>query len=105
MPIGPSGSALDGVRPRGAGRVYHSHGGGIHGFGTQTMFHAPYQTGAIVLTNLWPNAVSASLAETLLDAVIDDWDEMPPITAPRAPRGTVNRRVVAIARIRRCLLH
>ncbi len=67
---------------RNSGRVYHSHGGGIHGFGTQTMFHAPYQTGAIVLTNLWPNAVSASLAETLLDAVIDDWDEMPPITAP-----------------------
>ena len=60
-------------------RVYHGHGGGIHGFGTQTMFHAPYQTGVIVLTNLWPNAISVSLAQTLLDAVIDDWDEMPPI--------------------------
>ena len=58
-------------------RVYHGHGGGIHGFGTQTMFHAPYQTGVIVLTNLWPNAVSVSLAQTLLDAVIEDWDEMP----------------------------
>ena len=63
-------------------RVYHGHGGGIHGFGTQTMFHAPYQTAAIVLTNLWPNAVSASLAQTLLDAVIEDWDEMPKIAAP-----------------------
>ena len=61
-------------------RVYHGHGGGIHGFGTQTMFHAPYQTGIIVLTNLWPNAVSASLAQNLLDAVIDDWDEMPPVS-------------------------
>ena len=59
-------------------RVYHGHGGGIHGFGTQTMFHAPFQTGVIVLTNLWPNAVSVSLAQNLLDAVIDDWDEMPP---------------------------
>ena len=62
---------------RSSERVYHGHGGGIHGFGTQTMFHAPFQTGVIVLTNLWPNAISASLAQTLLDAVIDDWDEMP----------------------------
>ena len=62
---------------RSGDRVYHGHGGGIHGFGTQTMFHAPYQTGVIVLTNLWPNAVSVSLAQTLLDAVIEDWDEMP----------------------------
>ena len=61
-------------------RVYHGHGGGIHGFGTQTMFHAPFQTGVIVLTNLWPNAVSVYLAQTLLDAVIDDWDEMPEVS-------------------------
>lgn len=62
-------------------RVYHGHGGGIHGFGTQTMFHAPFQTGAIVLTSLWPNPVSVSLAQTLLDAVIDDLDEMPSAAA------------------------
>ena len=64
---------------RSGDRVYHGHGGGIHGFGTQTMFHAPYQTGVIVLTNLWPNAVSVSLAQTLLDAVIEDWEEMPKV--------------------------
>ena len=64
---------------RSGDRVYHGHGGGIHGFGTQTMFHAPYQTGVIVLTNLWPNAVSVYLAQTLLDAAIDDWDEMPSV--------------------------
>ena len=62
---------------RSGNRVYHGHGGGIHGFGTQTMFHAPFQTGVIVLTNLWPNAISVSLAQTLLDAVIEDRDEMP----------------------------
>lgn len=61
-------------------RVYHGHGGGIHGFGTQTMFHAPFQTGVVVLTNLWPNAISVSLAHKLLDAVIEDWDEMPPVS-------------------------
>ena len=66
---------------RSGGRVYHGHGGGIHGFGTQTMFHAPCQTGVIVLTNLWPNSVSVKLAQTLLDAVMDDWDEMPSISA------------------------
>ncbi len=65
---------------RNGSRVYHGHGGGIHGFGTQTIFHRPYQTGVIVLTNLWPNAVSVSLAQTLLDAVIDDWDEMPEVS-------------------------
>ena len=65
---------------RSGDRVYHGHGGGIHGFGTQTMFHAPFQTGVIVLTNLWPNPVSVSLAQNLLDAVIDDWDEMPPVS-------------------------
>ncbi len=64
---------------RSSERVYHGHGGGIHGFGTQTMFHAPFQTGVIVLTNLWPNAISVSLAQTLLDAVIEDWDDMPPV--------------------------
>ncbi len=61
-------------------RVYHGHGGGIHGFGTQTMFHGPFQTGVIVLTNLWPNPVSVSLAQNLLDAVIEDWDEMPSVS-------------------------
>ena len=71
-------------------RVYHGHGGGIHGFGTQTMFHAPNQTGVIVLTNLWPNAVSVSLAQTLLDAVIEDWDEMPPI-----PKGASHEAPVS----------
>ena len=65
---------------RSGDRVYHGHGGGIHGFGTQTMFHAPYQTGVIVLTNLWPNSISVMLAQTLLDAVIEDWDEMPPVS-------------------------
>ncbi len=64
---------------RSGDRVYHGHGGGIHGFGTQTMFHAPFQTGVIVLTNLWPNPISVSLAQTLLDAVIEDWDEMPTV--------------------------
>ncbi len=67
--------------------VYHGHGGGIHGFGTSTLFHAPFQTGAIVLTNLWPNSVSAALATTMLDAVILDFDEMPPI--PVAGEGEI----------------
>ncbi len=75
---------------RSGDRVYHGHGGGIHGFGTQTMFHAPYQTGVIVLTNLWPNAVSVSLAQTLLDAVIEDWNEMPKIATAAAHEAPVS---------------
>lgn len=47
--------------------VYLGHGGGIHGFGTQTIFHRPSQIGVIVLTNLWPNSATAQIATDILN--------------------------------------
>ncbi|NQW18511.1 MAG: beta-lactamase family protein [Chloroflexi bacterium] len=35
-------------------RVYHSHGGGIHGFGSLMAFNIPTKTGVIILANAWP---------------------------------------------------
>ena len=35
-------------------RVYHSHGGGIHGFGTQVLFNLPAKVGVILFINMWP---------------------------------------------------
>lgn len=47
--------------------VYLGHGGGIHGFGTQTIFHRPSQIGVVVLTNLWPNSATAQIATDILN--------------------------------------
>ena len=65
---------------RNGDHVFQGHGGGIHGFGTQTLFHEASQTGVIVLTNLWPNSITAHLSSLLLKAALDldaDWDEQP----------------------------
>ena len=35
-------------------RVYHNHGGGIHGFGSLMVFNIPTKTGVIILANAWP---------------------------------------------------
>ncbi len=64
--------------------VYLGHGGGIHGFGTQTMFHRSSNTGVVILTNLWPNTVSVQLATDLLDMTVRDLDE-PHKHTPAAP--------------------
>ncbi len=57
--------------------VFLGHGGGIHGFGTQTLFHETSKTGAIVLTNLWPNVATAGLAIDLLEMAVTGADEPP----------------------------
>ena len=35
-------------------RVYHNHGGGIHGFGSLMAYNIPTKTGVIILANAWP---------------------------------------------------
>lgn len=52
-------------------RVYHGHGGGIHGFASQISFSKPHRIGAICLTNVWPNAGMLPTSVELLDAVLD----------------------------------
>ncbi len=57
--------------------VFLGHGGGIHGFGTMTLFHGESKTGVIVLTNLWPNVATGDLATDLLEMVVTGADESP----------------------------
>ena len=63
-------------------RVYHSHGGGIHGFGTQVWFNVPSRTGAIVLINMWPPHGGLELAQELLEMVLGADAETCPAPIP-----------------------
>lgn len=68
--------------------VYLGHGGGIHGFGTQTLFHRPSQIGVIVLTNLWPNSATAQIATNILNIATNnatDQTEIQPATPYTKP--------------------
>ena len=59
--------------------VYLGHGGGIHGFGTQTLFHRPSQIGVIVLTNLWPNSATIQIATDLLNMATNNTTDQKPV--------------------------
>lgn len=63
--------------------VYHGHGGGIHGFGTATLWCRATRTGVIVLTSLWPSLAAGTIARQLLDMVTHDLSEPP--ADPEAP--------------------
>ncbi len=52
--------------------VYHNHGGGIHGFGTQVWFNAPSRTGAVLLINMWPPHGGLELAQEVLEMVLEE---------------------------------
>ncbi|NKB65421.1 MAG: serine hydrolase [Candidatus Latescibacteria bacterium] len=52
-------------------RVYHSHGGGIYGFGTQVVFNTPSRTGAVLFINIWPPPGGTDLAEKVLELILD----------------------------------
>ena len=64
-------------------RVYHSHGGGIHGFGTQVCFNLPGKAGAIVFINMWPPPGGLELAQEILELVLDKMDAKPEPEPPR----------------------
>jgi CubicO group peptidase (beta-lactamase class C family) len=66
-----AGQAIGWRAVRAGDRVYHGHGGGIHGFGSYVAFHKPSGTGAIVLANLWPSTAASEVAHALLSAVLD----------------------------------
>ena len=52
--------------------VYHEHGGGIHGFGTQVLFNEPSRIGAILFINMWPPHGGLELAKEALELIIAD---------------------------------
>lgn len=51
-------------------RVYHNHGGGIHGFSTQVWFDLASRAGAIVLINVWPPPGGQDLAQQVLELLL-----------------------------------
>jgi CubicO group peptidase (beta-lactamase class C family) len=64
-------------------RVYHNHGGGIHGFGTQVWFNLPAKVGAIVLINMWPPPGGLDLVQEVLELVLGQLNKAP---APEKPQ-------------------
>ncbi len=51
--------------------IYHNHGGGIHGFGTQVWFNVPSKTGVVVLINMWPPHGGLETAQEVLEIVLN----------------------------------
>ncbi len=66
-----AGQALGWRVGRLGGRVYHQHGGGIHGFASQVAFNKPSKTGVIVLANVWPATAAAQTGLDVLELVLD----------------------------------
>lgn len=60
-----------------AGTVCHTHGGGIHGFGTATVWSRSKQLGVIVLTSLWPGTGAAEIARDLMAIAAGDLNTPP----------------------------
>ncbi len=51
--------------------IYHNHGGGIHGFGTQVWFNVPSKTGVVVLINMWPPHGGLEIAQEVIEIVLN----------------------------------
>ena len=57
--------------------VYHNHGGGIHGFGTQVWFNILRKTGVVVLINMWPPHGGLEIAQEVLEMVLNADEAVP----------------------------
>lgn len=62
---------------RSKNRVYHGHGGGIHGFASQISFSKTHRIGAICLTNVWPHPGILPMATEVLDTLVDAIESRP----------------------------
>lgn len=55
-------------------RVYHGHGGGIHGYASYVLFSKRYKLGVICLANVWPHpgllGLATEIAETIIHAAV-----------------------------------
>ena len=59
--------------------IYHNHGGGIHGFGTQVWFNVPSKTGVVVLINMWPPHGGLEIAQETLEMVLNADEAVQPV--------------------------
>ncbi|MGD9889999.1 MAG: serine hydrolase domain-containing protein [Dehalococcoidia bacterium] len=67
-------------------RIYHGHGGSIHGFITQILFSTSHKTGVIVLTNEGRHSVANAIAVEMLDRLGDTLDAVSPILDWQPPK-------------------
>jgi hypothetical protein len=84
-----AGHALAWRMVRVGDRVYHSHGGGIHGYASSVSFNVRGSAGAIVLANAWPSTMPASLSLELLESVLGEQGVpvLPPPVVPLPSRA------------------
>ena len=80
--------------------IYHNHGGGIHGFGTQVWFNVPRKTGVVVLINMWPPHGGLEIAQEVLEMVLNADEAVPlvPEQPALAPTPEALRRFVGYYR-------
>ncbi len=69
-------------------RVYHNHGGGIHGFASHVMFNRPAKLGVIALANMWPVTAAAEIATEVMQTVMDELPQSRSVAAPGQGRPT-----------------
>jgi len=79
-------------------RIYHGHGGSIHGFITQILFSKPHKIGVIVLTNEGRHGAASLIAVEMMDSLVeaagtagqaDEWTA--PAPTPPAWRSYLGR--------------
>jgi CubicO group peptidase (beta-lactamase class C family) len=80
-----SGQCLGWRATRIGDRVYHNHGGGIHGFATQVCFNVPRKTGVIQFINMWPPSGGQELAMEVLELLLSG-----SVTAQEIPQATLS---------------
>ena len=65
-----SGQALVWRVERIDGRVYHGHGGAIHGFGSDICFNIPSRTGVVLLANAWPTSQVYEMSTEVMELLL-----------------------------------
>ncbi len=65
-----SGQCLAWAVERAGDRVYHGHGGGIHGFACQITYNIPARTGVVLLANAWPVARVYGLGGEVMEVLL-----------------------------------
>jgi hypothetical protein len=69
-------------------RIYHGHGGSIHGFITQILFSKQHRIGVVVLTNEGRHAAANQIATEMLDRLIAAAEEQEPQMEWAPPAAT-----------------
>ena len=68
--------------------IYHNHGGGIHGFGTQVWFNVPSKIGVVLLINMWPPHGGLEIAQEVLEIVLNADEAAPTVAEQRTLEAT-----------------